>query len=231
MSLLQEPVAHIKVDITNRAISGLSAETAAVALTSTLPLRYLLIDDEKRIAACVDPAEASSTLWMQMKSNQHRGSAWKSAHFDSISTNIPLSRFEVHTFHSINVTCTGCEAHLVLAKAKEEKVDIVAVNVSTAKRFVVQHSVCWHFKQLLFLVKVWLMQVVISCLMSVTYVLIPFLRSLQPTITTTMLEATRRWWSRPALKLQLLVCQFLVVTSKSSHIFSPLVDIANIDWI
>jgi len=62
MSLLQEPVAHIKVDITNRAISGLSAETAAVALTSTLPLRYLLIDDEKRIAACVDPAEASSTL-------------------------------------------------------------------------------------------------------------------------------------------------------------------------
>ena len=136
MSLLQEPVAHIKVDITNRAISGLSAETAAVALTSTLPLRYLLIDDEKRIAACVDPAEASSTLWMQMKSNQHRGSAWKSAHFDSISTNIRISHWFVlpfTTFHPINVTCTGCEAHLVLAKAKEEKVDIVAVNVSTAK--------------------------------------------------------------------------------------------------
>ena len=92
-----------------------------------MPLRYLLIDDDKRIAACVDPAEASSTLSMQMKSKQHRDSTWKSLYFESISMDFPSIRFAVHTFHPINVTCPGCEAHLVLAKAKEEKVDIVAV--------------------------------------------------------------------------------------------------------
>ena len=55
----------------------------------------------------------------------------------------------------INVTCVGCEAHLVLAKAKEEKVDIVAVNDSIARQFVVQHCLgLIALENLLFLVKV-----------------------------------------------------------------------------
>ena len=64
----------------------------------TEPLRYLLIDDEKKIAACVDPAEVR---WF-------------------------LS--EVFRMASLLCSQLPCEAHLVLAKAKEEKVEIVAVS-------------------------------------------------------------------------------------------------------
>ena len=69
---------------------------SAFAMPKTV-LRYLLIDDEKKIAACVDPAEVN------------------------------MFRSEVSGIVCHAASCR-MKAHIVLAKAKEEKVEIVAVS-------------------------------------------------------------------------------------------------------
>ena len=87
------------------------------------------------------------------------------------------------------------------------------------RRFVVQHSVCLHFKLLLFLVKVWLIQVVISCLMSVDTF---------PEVLTTHHHYDHAGGNAEMVKQASAQTPIkyvnIVVTSKSSHIFSPLVD-------